>query len=95
MNVFGYAEEVLLFFKELLCNLSILEFCSMLTFYTWCVLLFVFYILRIWYIAIVAQNDLSMQMEYTQILIWVLDKKMTIMVAMRGLNFNTLDEDTP
>jgi hypothetical protein len=35
MNVFGYMEEVLLLFKELLCNsslLSILELFSMLTF---------------------------------------------------------------
>jgi hypothetical protein len=39
MNVFGYLEGVPLFFKELLCNLSILELCSMLTFCTWCVLL--------------------------------------------------------
>jgi ABC-type multidrug transport system permease subunit len=34
MNVFGYLEEVLLFFKELLCNsslLSLLELCSMFT----------------------------------------------------------------
>jgi hypothetical protein len=37
--VFGYLEGVPLFFKELLCNLSILELCSMLTFCTWCVLL--------------------------------------------------------
>jgi hypothetical protein len=38
MNVFGYMEEVLLLFKELLYNLSILELCSTLTFCTWCVL---------------------------------------------------------
>jgi hypothetical protein len=34
MNIFGYLEEVLLFFKDLLCNsylLSKLELCSMLT----------------------------------------------------------------
>jgi hypothetical protein len=37
--VFGYLEGVPLFFKELLCNLSILELCSTLTFCTWCVLL--------------------------------------------------------
>jgi hypothetical protein len=46
---FGYLEEVLLFFKELLCNLSILELCSMLTFCTWCVLLLYYDILSIWY----------------------------------------------
>jgi hypothetical protein len=50
MNVFGYLEEVLLFFKELLCNLPILELCSMLTFGTWCVLLLCYDILIIWYI---------------------------------------------
>jgi hypothetical protein len=46
MNVFGYLEEVLLLFKELLYNLSILELCSMLTFCTWCVLLFCYDILN-------------------------------------------------
>jgi hypothetical protein len=46
MNVFSYVEEVLLFFKDLLCNLSILELCSTLTFYTWCVLLFYYDIFK-------------------------------------------------
>jgi hypothetical protein len=50
MNVFGYVEEVLLFFKELLCNLSILELCSTLTFCTWCVLMLCYGILNIWII---------------------------------------------
>jgi hypothetical protein len=38
-KVFVYLEGILLLFKELLCKLSILEVCSMLTFCTWCVLL--------------------------------------------------------
>ena len=49
-KVFGYLEGVPLFFKELLCNLSILELFSMLTFYTWCVLLLFYDILSIWII---------------------------------------------
>jgi hypothetical protein len=40
--VFGYLEGVPLFFKDLLCNLSILELCSLLTFCTWCVLLLLY-----------------------------------------------------
>jgi hypothetical protein len=52
--VFGYLEGITLFFKELLCNLSILELCSTLIFCTWCVLMLFFYILsildhNIWY----------------------------------------------
>jgi hypothetical protein len=43
-------EEVILLFKELLCNLYILEFCSTLTFCTWCVLMFCYDILSIWII---------------------------------------------
>jgi len=50
MNVFGYVEEVLLLFKELSCNLYILELWSTLTFCTRCVLLFCYDILRIWFI---------------------------------------------
>jgi hypothetical protein len=54
MNVFGYVEGVPLLFKELLCNLSILELCSMLTLCTWCVLIFCYDIFKhldhfIWY----------------------------------------------
>jgi hypothetical protein len=48
--VLGYLEGVLVLFKELLCNLSILELCSMLTFCTWYVLLLFYDILRIWII---------------------------------------------
>jgi hypothetical protein len=43
--VFDYLEGVTLFFKDLLCNLSILELCSMLKFYTLCVLLLFYDIL--------------------------------------------------
>jgi hypothetical protein len=37
--VLGYLEGATLLFKELLCNLSILELCSMLTLCIWCVVL--------------------------------------------------------
>jgi hypothetical protein len=37
--VFGHLEGVPLFFKDLLCNLSLLELFSTLKFCTWCVLL--------------------------------------------------------
>jgi hypothetical protein len=47
-NVFGYLEEVLLLFKELLYNLSILDLCSTITFCTWCVILVYYDILSIW-----------------------------------------------
>jgi hypothetical protein len=52
--VFGYLEGVPLLFKELFCNLSILEFCSTLKFYTWCIRLLFYDILsifnhNIWY----------------------------------------------
>jgi hypothetical protein len=57
MNVLGYLEEVLLFLKELLCNLSLLsllELCSMLTFGVHCfyfgVLCYSKYVVhKIWY----------------------------------------------
>jgi hypothetical protein len=48
--VLGYLEGFPLLFKELLCNLSILEFFSMLTLCTWCVLLLFYDILSIWII---------------------------------------------
>jgi hypothetical protein len=47
MNVFGYLEEIDLFLKELLYNLSILELFSILRFCTWCELLIYFGILSI------------------------------------------------
>ena len=40
IKVFGYLEGVPLFFKDLLCNLYILEFSTTLTFFTWCVVMF-------------------------------------------------------
>jgi hypothetical protein len=40
-------EGVTLFFNELLCNLSILKLCSMLTLCTWCVFLLFFNVLSI------------------------------------------------
>jgi hypothetical protein len=53
MNVIGYLEEVIILFKELLYKLSILELCSMLTFFTQCALLVYFEILSIWNITFI------------------------------------------
>jgi hypothetical protein len=50
MKVFGYLEGVPLLFKDLLCNLSILELCSTPTFCTWCVIIFFYDNLIIWFI---------------------------------------------
>ena len=58
MNVLGYLKEILLLFKELLYNFSILDLCSTLTFCTWCVLMFCYNILSIWIITHYPYNQI-------------------------------------
>jgi hypothetical protein len=67
MKVFGYLEGVPLFFKELLCNLSILELCSMLTFCTWCVLLFCYDILRHLDITLILVGPVALQRRHFKV----------------------------
>ena len=66
-KVFGYLEGVPLFFKYLLCNVSILELCSTLTFCTWCGLLLFYDICKhldhnIWYHIYLRYNPLMNHM---------------------------------
>ena len=71
-KVFGYLEGVPLLFKELLCNLSILELCTTLEFCTWCVLLLFYDILSTWIITTCLQMFFQVDQGKSQVikLVW-------------------------